>query len=43
MLLARFLSKLFSKEGIVLVDSQDQKYICGEVSNKEKPRVIDIK
>ena len=42
MLLARFLSKLFSKEGIVLVDSQDQKYICGEVSNKEKPLTLKL-
>ena len=42
MLLARFLSKLFSTEGIVLVDSQDQKYICGEVSNKEKPLTLKL-
>ena len=42
MLLARFLSKLFSKEGIVLVDSQNQKYICGEVSNKEKPLTLKL-
>ena len=37
MILARFLSKLFNKEGIVLIDSEGQKYICGEISNKEKP------
>ena len=42
MLLARFLSKLFSKEGIVLVDFQGQKYICGEVSNKEKPLTLKL-
>ena len=42
MLLARFLSKLFSEEGIVLVDSQDQKYICGEGSNKEKSLTLKL-
>ena len=42
MLLARFLSKLFSKEGIVLEDSQGQKYICGEVLNKEKPLILKL-
>jgi len=36
MILARFLSKFFEKEGIVLIDSEGQKYICGEVKNKEK-------
>ena len=30
MLLARLLSKIFKKEGIILVDSQGQKYICGK-------------
>ena len=30
MLLARLLSKIFKKEGIVLIDSQGQKYICGK-------------
>jgi len=33
---------LFSKEGIVLVDSRGQKYICGEVSNKEKPLTLKL-
>ena len=42
MLLARFLSKLFSKEGIVLEDYRCQKYICGEVSNKEKPLTLKL-
>ena len=42
MLLARFLSKLFAKEGIVLVDSQGQKYICGEILNKEKPLTLKL-
>ena len=32
MLLARLLSKIFnnSKNGIILIDSQGQKYICGK-------------
>ena len=42
MLLARFLSKLFNKEGIVLVDSRHQKYICGELTNKEKPLTLKL-
>ena len=42
MLLARFLSKAFKKEGIVLIDSQGQKYICGEISNKEKPLTLKL-
>jgi len=42
MILARFLSKFFSKEGIVLVDSRGQKYICGEISNKEKPLTLKL-
>ena len=36
MILARFLSKFFTKRGIVLIDSEGQKYICGEILNKEK-------
>ena len=42
MLLARFLSKLFTKEGIVLIDSVGQKYICGELANKEKPLTLKL-
>ena len=42
MMLARFLSKLFSKEGVVLIDYLGQKYICGEVSNKEKPLTLKL-
>jgi len=42
MILARFLSKIFKKEGIVLVDSQGQKYICGEISNKQKPLTLKL-
>ena len=30
MLTARLLSKIFKKNGIVLIDSQGQKYICGK-------------
>ena len=30
MLTARLLSKIFKKSGIVLIDSQGQKYICGK-------------
>ena len=29
MLFARLLSKIFKKNGIVLIDSEGQKYICG--------------
>ena len=41
-MLARFLSKFFKKEGIILIDSEGQKYICGEVSNKEKPLTLKL-
>ena len=41
-MLARFLSKLFKAEGIVLIDSRGQKYICGEISNKEKPLTLKL-
>jgi len=30
MMLARLLSKIYKKNGIVLIDSQGQKYICGK-------------
>ena len=30
MLFARLLSKIFNKKGIILIDSQGQKYICGK-------------
>ena len=30
MLLARLLSKILKKGGVVLIDSQSQKYICGK-------------
>jgi len=41
MLLARFLSKTLKEGGIVLVDSQGQKYICGNPS-KEKPLTLKL-
>ena len=31
MMLARLLSKIYKKKGIVLIDSQGQKYICGKL------------
>ena len=36
MLLARLLSEIFKKQGIILIDCHDQKYICGK-PNLEKP------
>jgi len=42
MLLARFLSKLLKKEGIILIDSKGQKYICGEIINREKPLTLKL-
>ena len=41
MLFARLLSKIFKKEGIVLVDSQGQKYICGK-PDLQKPLTIKL-
>ena len=42
MLLARLLSKIFKKNGIVLIDSQGQKYICGkpDLSNPITVRLL---
>ena len=42
MLLARFLSGILKKEGIILEDSKKQKYICGEIINKEKPLTLKL-
>ena len=40
MLLARLLSKIFSKKnGIVLIDSEGQKYICGS-PNLDSPLTL---
>ena len=41
MLLARLLSKIFKKGGIILIDSQEQKYICGK-PNLKKPLTIKL-
>ena len=35
MILARFLSKIYKKNGIILIDSQGQKYICGKPDLKK--------
>ena len=41
MLFARLLSKIFKKGGIILVDSQGQKYICGK-PDLQKPLTIKL-
>ena len=41
MLLARLLSKIYKKYGIVLIDSQGQKYICGK-PNLQKPLTLKL-
>ena len=41
MLLARLLSRIFKKNGIVLIDSQGQKYICGK-PDLQKPLTIKL-
>ena len=41
MLLARILSKIYKKNGIILIDSQDQKYICGK-PDLQKPLTIKL-
>ena len=35
MMLARLLSKIYKKNGIVLIDSEGQKYICGQPDLKK--------
>ena len=39
MMLARLLSKIYKKNGIVLMDSKGQKYICGQ-PNLKKPITV---
>ena len=34
MMLARLLSKIYKKNGIILIDAQNQKYICGKPNFK---------
>jgi len=41
MLLARLLSKIYKKRGIILVDSHGQKYICGK-PDLEKPITLKL-
>ena len=41
MLLAKFLSKMFKDGGIILIDSEGQKYICGNPS-QEKPLTLKL-
>jgi len=41
MLLARLISKIFKKNGIVLIDSQGQKYICGK-PNLKNPLTLKL-
>ena len=41
MLLARYLSKMFKEGGIILIDSNGQKYICGS-PNKERPLTLKL-
>ena len=41
MMLAKLLSKLFKKNGIVLIDSQGQKYICGQPDLKN-PLILKL-
>ena len=40
MLLARLLSKIYKKGGIILIDSQKQKYICGKPDLKNPLTLI---
>ena len=41
MLFARLLSKRYRKNGVVLIDAQGQKYICGK-PNLQKPLTIKL-
>ena len=41
MILAKLLSKIFKKKGVILIDSEDQKYICGK-PDLEKPLTIKL-
>ena len=41
MMLARLLSKIYKKNGIILIDSQGQKYICGK-PDSENPLTMKI-
>ena len=41
MILAKLLSKIYKKNGIILIDSEGQKYICGKPDLK-KPITIKL-
>ena len=41
MLVAKLLSKIFKEDGIILIDYDKKKYICGK-PNKEKPIIIKL-
>ena len=41
MLLAKLLSRIFKKNGIILIDSQGQKYICGK-PDLNKPLILKL-
>ena len=41
MLLARILSKIYKEDGIILVDANEQKYICGN-PKKDKPIILKL-
>ena len=41
MLLARVLSKISKKDGVILIDSKGQKYICGD-PRSEKPITLKL-
>ena len=41
MIFASLLSKIFKKNGVVLIDSSGQKYICGK-PNLEKPLTLKL-
>ena len=41
MLLARVLSKIYKEDGIILIDSKGQKYICGN-PRSEKPITLKL-
>ena len=42
-MLARLLSKIYKKNGIVLIDSQGQKYICGKPDLQKSTNNENIK
>ena len=41
MMLARLLSKIYKKSGIILIDSEGQKYICGK-PDLNKPITVKL-